>query len=367
MAGVVLATAGYDHTIRFWEAASGTCNRTVKYPDSVRSLSAHCHQVNCLQITPDKKYIAAAGNPHIRLFEINSNNPNHVTSYDGHASNVTSVGFQRHGKWMYSCSDDNTIKIWDLRAPGCQRSYDAGVPLNSVVLHPNQAELLVGDQNGCVRVYDLTANAMAAKLEPPTGDAGESGIRSVAVVPDGSALVAANNQGKCFFYRPEAEGFYGLHRTLQAHNGYILKCRVSANGKFLATCSSDKTAKVWSLPAVLAAQNGDAPEVDTLGNGSMSSQRHVGSMSSQRQLSSASMSSTLGPTMPSSNGLIHTLQGHQRWVWDCAFSAVSSYLVTCSSDQSARLWDLSQGEAIRQYSGHHKAVICVALNDAVAD
>jgi target of rapamycin complex subunit LST8 len=36
MAGVVLATAGYDHTIRFWEAASGTCNRTVKYADSVR-------------------------------------------------------------------------------------------------------------------------------------------------------------------------------------------------------------------------------------------------------------------------------------------------------------------------------------------
>lgn len=39
MAGVVLATAGYDHTIRFWEAASGTCNRTVKYPDSVGCFS----------------------------------------------------------------------------------------------------------------------------------------------------------------------------------------------------------------------------------------------------------------------------------------------------------------------------------------
>jgi WD40 repeat protein len=35
MSGVVLASAGYDHTIRFWDAASGTCNRTVKYPDSV--------------------------------------------------------------------------------------------------------------------------------------------------------------------------------------------------------------------------------------------------------------------------------------------------------------------------------------------
>jgi len=38
MSGVVLATAGYDHTIRFWDAASGTCNRTVKYQDSVSYL-----------------------------------------------------------------------------------------------------------------------------------------------------------------------------------------------------------------------------------------------------------------------------------------------------------------------------------------
>ncbi|DAZ97773.1 TPA: hypothetical protein N0F65_009519 [Lagenidium giganteum] len=307
MAGVVLATAGYDHTIRFWEAASGTCNRTVKYPDS---------QVNCLQITPDKKYIAAAGNPHIRLFEINSNNPNPVTSYDGHASNVTSIGFQKNGKWMYSCSDDGTMKIWDLRAPGCQRNYEIGVPLNSVVLHPNQAELVVGDQNGCVRVYDLTANACSTKLVPD----GECGIRSVDVVRDGSALVAANNKGKCFFYTPKAgENQYELRHSMKAHDGYILKCKISTNGKLLATCSSDKTAKIWSMD-----EQANYP-------------------------------------------LVHTLGGHQRWVWDCSFSAVSSYLVTCSSDQSARLWDLSQGEAIRHYNGHHKAVICVALNDSVAD
>lgn len=263
---------------------------------------------------------------------------------------------------MYSCSDDGSVKIWDLRAPGCQRSYAAGVPLNSVVLHPNQAELLVGDQNGGVRVYDLTANSMVTRLEPPTGESGESSIRSVDIVRDGSALVAANNHGKVFFYRPKPEGHYELQGSIQAHNGYILKTRISTNGKFLATCSSDKTAKVWSLPAAMAAAaNGEGAEPEMHGNGSMSS---------QRQMSSSSMSSTLGPStppVPSSTGLIHTLQGHQRWVWDCAFSAVSSYLVTCSSDQSARLWDLSQGEAIRQYSGHHKAVICVALNDAVAD
>ncbi|GLE08445.1 hypothetical protein PINS_up019628 [Pythium insidiosum] len=130
-------------------------------------------------------------------------------------------------------------------------------------------------------------------------------------------IVAANNHGNVFFYLPGKET-YELHHTLKAHDAYILKIKTSANGKYLATCSSDKTAKVWNI------EEKGYP-------------------------------------------LMHTLQGHQRWVWDCAFSAVSSYLVTCSSDQSARLWDLSQGEAIRHYTGHHKAVVCVALNDSVLE
>lgn len=32
---VILATASYDHTIKFWEAGSGRCYRTIQYPDSV--------------------------------------------------------------------------------------------------------------------------------------------------------------------------------------------------------------------------------------------------------------------------------------------------------------------------------------------
>jgi len=35
---VVLATAGYDHTIRFWEALSGICYRTLQFPDSVMDI-----------------------------------------------------------------------------------------------------------------------------------------------------------------------------------------------------------------------------------------------------------------------------------------------------------------------------------------
>ena len=135
MSQVILATAGYDHNIRFWEATSGICYRTLQFAES---------QVNKLEITSNKQFLAAAGNPQIRLFEVNSNNPQAVANYDGHNGNVTAIGFQKDSKWMFSGSEDGTVKIWDLRAPGCQREYASRGAVNTVVLHPNQGELISG-------------------------------------------------------------------------------------------------------------------------------------------------------------------------------------------------------------------------------
>ena len=58
----------------------------------------------------------------------------------------------------------------------------------------------------------------------------------------------------------------------------ISKCRVVS--RYLATCSADTTVKIWSI----------SPNYEFK--------------------------------------LEKILQGHQRWVWDCAFSADSAYLVT---------------------------------------
>ncbi|PRW61184.1 LST8-like protein isoform X1 [Chlorella sorokiniana] len=304
---VVLATAGYDHTIRFWEATSGICYRTLQYADS---------QVNKLEITADKTLIAAAGNPHIRLFEVNSNNPQPIISYDGHTSNVTSVGFQKDGKWMYTGSEDGTVKIWDLRAPGCQREYESRAAVNTVVLHPNQGELISGDQHGNIRVWDLTANACSCELVPEVGTA----VRSLTVAMDGSLVVAANNSGTCYVWRAMRGSYLTTHfeplHKLRAHQGYVLKCMLSPDVRQLATTSSDKTVKLWNLDGFT---------------------------------------------------LDRTLAGHQRWVWDCVFSVDAAYLVTASSDCTARLWDLSTGDAIRIYSGHHKACVTCALNDSAID
>ena len=77
---VILCTGGYDNTIRFWEAWSGICSRTIQHPESVSdpvdsaedmlSLLCRIQQVNRLAISPDKRYIAAAGNQVIKLYDM---------------------------------------------------------------------------------------------------------------------------------------------------------------------------------------------------------------------------------------------------------------------------------------------------------
>lgn len=325
---VILASAGYDHTIRFWDALTGVCSRTIQHTDS---------QVNRLEITSDKRFLAAAGHLYVRLYDIrqsgssgnataqasatnggtsahtaNNNNSQAVMTFEGHTSNVTSLAFQIENKWMVTSSEDGMVKVWDIRSPSVQRNYKHHCPVNEVVIHPNQGELISCDQDGNIRIWDLGENQCTHHLIPED----DVPINSLSVANDGSMLVAGNNKGNCYIWKMQNNRDVTSltpATKFRSHSKYITRVVLSTDMKHLATCSADHTARIWS-----AEQNFN---------------------------------------------LETTLQGHQRWVWDCAFSADSAYLVTACSDHYVRLWDLSNSETVRQYNGHHKGAVCVALND----
>ncbi|THW64474.1 WD40 repeat-like protein [Aureobasidium pullulans] len=319
---VILCTAGYDHTIRFWEALSGICSRTIPHPDS---------QVNRLCISPDKRFLAAAGHHTVKLYDIKSTNPAAVLTFEGHTNNITGLAFHCEGKWMVTSSEDGTVKIWDTRTGHVQRNYSHGVPVNDVVIHPNQGELISCDRGGNVRIWDLAENKCSHQLIPEE----DKSVASVTVASDGSLLCAAvsNSQiGSVYVWRIiTARDVTTLVPVTKfnAHNTYITRVLLSPDVRHLATCSADHTARIWSVD--LSNHN--------------------------------SIAAGPGDKDSSAFELEQELDGHQRWVWDCAFSADSAYLVTACSDHYARLWELSSKQVIRQYNGHHRGAVCVALND----
>lgn len=66
------------------------------------------------------------GYQHIRMYDLNSNNPNPVISYDGVSKNIASVGFHEDGRWMYTGGEDCTARIWDLRCGAGGRTPGRG-------------------------------------------------------------------------------------------------------------------------------------------------------------------------------------------------------------------------------------------------
>ncbi|MCJ1379067.1 TOR complex subunit lst8 [Xylographa soralifera] len=300
-----------------------------RHPDS---------QVNRLCISPDKRYLAAAGNHNVKLYDIRSTNPSPFLTFEGHLGNVTGVAFHCEGKWMVTSSEDGTVKIWDTRTATVQRNYTHGSPVNDVVIHPNQGELISCDRGGNVRIWDLGENKCTHQLIPEE----DVSVSSVTVATDGTLLCAGNNSGNVYVWRMlQNRDITSLIpvTSFQAHTAYITRVLLSPDVRHLATCSADHNARIWAVNlSPTATPNPDAhknlpPEL-------RGSERPPGAFPIET-----------------------TLSAHQRWVWDCAFSADSAYLVTACSDHYARLWELGSQAIIRQYNGHHRGAVCVALND----
>lgn len=147
-------------------------------------------QVNRLAISLNKQYLAAAGNPHVRIYDCRSQKESPLLSFEEHTSNVTGIAFHRKAAWTATSSEDGTVKIWDLRCPHAQKDYNHGCAVNDVVIHPNQDEVISCDQGGCVKIWDLRENVNTHTLIPEE----DVPARSVAVANDGRMLIAGNNK-----------------------------------------------------------------------------------------------------------------------------------------------------------------------------
>uniref|UniRef100_A0A8B9BUN0 Target of rapamycin complex subunit lst8 n=1 Tax=Anser brachyrhynchus TaxID=132585 RepID=A0A8B9BUN0_9AVES len=167
----------------------------------------------------------------------------------------------------------------------CQRIFQVNAPINCVCLHPNQAELIVGDQSGAIHIWDLKTDHNEQLIPEP-----EVSVNSVHIDPDASYMAAVNSSGNCYVWN--LTGGIGEEVTqlipktkIPAHNRYALQCKFSPDSTLLATCSADQTCKIW----------------------------RTSNFSLMTELSIKS------------NNPGETSRG---WMWDCAFSGDSQYIVT---------------------------------------
>ena len=253
-----------------------------------------------------------------------------------------------------------------------------------MALHPNQAELITGDADGAIKVWDLTAGRCMVQLQPEK----EVPVSSVTMAVDASLLVAALYNGCCYVWNPSSSGDGSSPRGGSGSAPAPAPTAASASAPAETDASADRA----------GGEGGDkGGEVSSVGEGSTGKDGAVAEEMAEvgdfaagytpvkrlrahrgyilrcclspdaQTLATTSCDSTVKLWNVRDFSLTNTLAGHERWVWDCAFSADSSFLVSASSDAQARLWDCTSGETVRTYGGHGghtKAITAVALSDA---
>ncbi|KKP07655.1 hypothetical protein THAR02_00191 [Trichoderma harzianum] len=144
-----------------------------------------------------------------------------------------------------------------------------------------------------------------------------------------------------------------VQQTLQGHGGYVWSVAFSADGRYLASGSQDNTIKIWDVIT--------GKEQQTL-QGHSSFVFSVAFSADSRYLASGSYDKTIKIWDIITGKEQQTLQGHSDSIWSVAFSADSRYLASGSWDKTIKIWDIITSKARQTLQGHSGYVWSVAFS-----
>jgi WD40 repeat protein len=140
---------------------------------------------------------------------------------------------------------------------------------------------------------------------------------------------------------------------LEGHSSSVNSAVFSPNGKFIATASSDKTARIWD-----AATGKDVRKLE----GHIDRVESVVFSSDGKFVVTASKDKTARIWDAATGREVQKLMGHTDCVYSAVFSSDGKFVATASNDNTALIWDTATGNKIRKLTGHTNAVRSIAFS-----
>ena len=286
----------------------------------VTTLFPHHSTIWSIAFSPDGQTFASGSEDEtIKIWDVRTRKL--LRTLSGHSGHVWSIAISPSGQTLASSSGDKTIKIWNLQTGKLLHILTAhSRSVWSVAFSPNGQSLAAGNFDGIITVWHLGSKSLLHTL---SGHSGSN--RSVTFSPDGHLLTSGSGKTiKIWNFRTGE-----LLRTLSGHTSQVFSVAISPSGQTLVSGSEDKTIKIWNLGSdellrTLSGHKGRVVSVDLNPNG--------------QTLASGSEDKTIKIWNLQTGKLLRTLSGHVSPVISVAFSPDGQTLASGSQDGTIKLW-----------------------------
>jgi WD40 repeat protein len=351
-------SGGADGVVRIWgDSASGLA----------KELAGHSEGITTLALSGDGRWLFSASDDRtIRRWDLNAKDPGaSALTLRGHMGRVSNLALSPDGSWLASSGSDPVVRVWNLKQDdpnvGVVELHGHTGAVTALAVLGNGAALASGGVDRQIRVTALKdgrPKGAAIVLDGKNGS-----VAALAAVNGSKGLVVLGADGAATYYAPgrKAPSLGGaIALTGLRTSGVAL---VSAKkGEVIATVGDDKKVVLMSLAS--ADPNLGAQTVT-----------HTGQAITSAALSENADALAVGDeggviAVWNLEGLRPTgepilLHGHEGPVRSLAFSPDGLRLSSGGDDRSARIWEfrsLRGGMSSEVGRAHAERVGAVALN-----
>jgi WD40 repeat protein len=238
--GNTLVSAGGDHSVRVWNAATG--KETTRVWDGstgriLHILQEHQRDVTSVAISADgKRIVSGSEDQTVKVWDTSTGRD--LLTLKGHTQTVTSVAISADGKRIVSGSQDHTVKLWDgLTGKELISLLGHTQPVTSVAISANGKRILSGSADNTVKLWESSIGQELLSLKGHTQP-----VSSVAISADEKRFLSGSRDNTLKVW-DSSTGQDLL--TRKGHFQRINMVAISPDGQRIISGSPDNTVKVW--------------------------------------------------------------------------------------------------------------------------